>query len=319
MRFPFRLATSSSSLTFLPWVCMPTPRTITTLATLGLVVMTAVWGSTFVLIKDVINRMPVADFLAVRFVIAALAMLALFAPQAWRLGRAQIGRGLLLGVIYGIGQLLQTWGLALISPSVSGFTTGMYVVFTPILALLLLRQRMAGIVWLAVALSTAGLALLTLNGIEIDFGVWLTLASAVMYALHIVLLGQWSRQGEAFGLSAVQMVAIAVVCLFATAPHGPVLPPDPNAWFAVLYMALIAGAGAMLMQTWAQSHLPAARAAIVMTTEPVFAATFAVLLGVDLLSWRMLAGGGLILAAMYLVELMPRRAALSAEAVHHEV
>jgi drug/metabolite transporter (DMT)-like permease len=302
---------------------MTASRRITALATLGLLAMTAVWGSTFVLIKDVVARMPVADFLAVRFAIAALAMLALFARPVWRLGRKQVMRGLLLGGVYGIGQLLQTWGLSLIAPSVSGFATGMYVVFTPILAMLLLRQRMAGVVWLAVLLSTAGLALLSLNGISVDLGVWLTLASAALYALHIVGLGQWSRQGEAFGMSAVQMVAIAVVCLLATAPQGPVLPPDRSAWFAVLYMALIAGAGAMLMQTWAQSHLPAARAAIVMTTEPVFAAAFAVALGSDVLSWRMLFGGGLILAAMYLVELMPRRrditGELPTEAVHHEV
>jgi len=233
-------------------------------------------------------------------------------------------RGLLLGVVYGAGQLLQTWGLSLIAPSVSGFVTGMYVVFTPILAMLLLRQHMAGIVWLAVLLSTAGLALLSLNGISVDTGVWLTLASAALYGLHIVGLGQWSRPGEAFGLSAVQMVAIAVVCLLATVPHGgPLLPPDRSAWLAVLYMALVAGAGAMLMQTWAQSHLPAARAAIVMTTEPVFAAAFAVALGSDVLTWRMLVGGALVLAAMYLVELMPRRGEanteLSAEAIHHEV
>ncbi|QRP64586.1 DMT family transporter [Rhodanobacter sp. FDAARGOS 1247] len=298
-----------------------THRRLTTLATLGLIAMTAVWGSTFVLIKDVVGRMPVADFLAVRFAIAAVAMLVLFARPVWRLGRRQVLRGLLLGLVYGCGQLLQTWGLSLIAPSVSGFATGMYVVFTPILAMLLLGQRMAGIVWLAVALSTLGLGLLSLNGVSVDLGVWLTLASAALYALHIVLLGQWSRPGDAFGLSAVQMVAIAVVCLLATAPHGPVLPPDRGAWLAILYMALIAGAGAMLMQTWAQSHLPAARAAIVMTTEPVFAAAFAVLLGVDALSWRMVVGGGLILAAMYLVELMPRRQgeALPAEAVHHEV
>lgn len=294
-------------------------RATTTLATLGLLALTAVWGSTFVLIKDVVARMPVADFLAVRFGVAALAILALFPRAVLRLGRGQLLRGLLLGAIYGAGQLLQTWGLSLIAPSVSGFATGMYVVFTPILAMLLLGQRMAGAVWLAVALATVGLALLSLNGVSVDLGVWLTLASAALYALHIVLLGQWSRHGEAFGLSAVQMVAIAAVCLLATAPHGPVLPPDRSAWFAVLYMALIAGAGAMLMQTWAQSHLPATRAAIVMTTEPVFAAAFAVLLGVDALTGRMLLGGGLILAAMYLVELMPRRAALSAEAAHHEV
>ncbi|HEY8682495.1 MAG TPA: DMT family transporter, partial [Rhodanobacter sp.] len=212
---------------------------------------------------------------------------------------------------------------SLIAPSVSGFVTGMYVVFTPILAMLLLRQRMAGIVWLAVLLSTIGLALLSLNGVSVDLGVWLTLASAALYGLHIVGLGQWSRRGEAFGMSAVQMVAIAAVCLLATAPHGPMLPPDRNAWLGVLYMALIAGAGAMLMQTWAQSHLPATRAAIVMTTEPVFAAAFAVALGSDVLSWRMLAGGALVLAAMYLVELMPPRGAgageLPAEAIHHEV
>ncbi|MEP7185824.1 MAG: DMT family transporter [Rhodanobacter sp.] len=302
---------------------MSDSRRVTTLATLGLLAMTAVWGSTFVLIKDVVARMPVADFLAVRFGIAAMAMLVMFGRPVLRLERRQWLRGLLLGVIYGVGQLLQTWGLALIAPSVSGFVTGMYVVFTPILAMVLLGQRMALVVWVAVALSTVGLGLLSLNGVSIGVGVWLTLASAVMYGLHIVGLGHWSRQGEAFGMSAVQMVAIAVVCLLATLPHGPVLPPDPRAWFAVLYMALIAGAGAMLVQTWAQSHLPATRAAIVMTTEPVFAAAFAVMLGSDVLSWRMLVGGGLILAAMYLVELMPQRKVITSdmpiESVHHEV
>jgi len=302
---------------------MSTTARTRTLATFGLLVMTAVWGSTFVLIKDVVARMPVADFLAVRFVIAALAMLILFPRHVWRLGRTKLLRGLLLGAIYGAGQLLQTWGLALIAPSVSGFVTGMYVVFTPILATLLLRQRMAGVVWIAVVMATAGLALLSLNGVSVDLGVWLTLAAAALYGLHIVALGHLSQAGDAFGLSAVQMVAIALVCLLATAPHGPMLPPDRSAWIGVLYMALVAGAGAMLMQTWAQAHLPATRAAIVMTTEPVFAAGFAVALGSDVLTWRMLVGGALVLAAMYLVELMPRRGAaaheLPAEAVHHEV
>ena len=297
---------------------------ITLLATLGLLLMTAVWGSTFVLIKGVVGKMPVADFLATRFVVAAVAMLVLFPGHVWRLGRARILRGLLLGTIYGGGQLLQTWGLALIAPSVSGFVTGMYVVFTPILATVLLRQRMPGVVWLAVLMATAGLALLSLNGVSVDPGIWLTLASAVLYGLHIVYLGQWSRSDETFGMSAVQMVAIALVCLLATLPHGPMLPPDRGAWLAILYMALVAGAGAMVMQTWAQAHLPATRAAIVMTTEPVFAAIFAVALGTDVLGWRMLVGGALVLAAMYLVELMPRRKGeiavdVPAEAIHHEV
>ncbi len=294
---------------------MTTPR-ITTYATIGLLGMTAVWGSTFFLIKNVLEHMPVADFLAVRFTLAAAVMLLLFARPVMQLDRRQIGRGLLLGIVYGAAQLLQTWGLALIAPSVSGFVTGMYVVFTPILAWLVLRQRVAGMVWVAVALATAGLALLSLRGLSVDLGVWLTLGSAVLYALQIIGLGQWSRPGEARGLAAVQMVAIALLCLLATAPHGGLVwPPDRSAWLAVLYMGLIAGAGAMLMQTWAQAHMPATRAAIIMTTEPVFAAGFAVALGGDLLTWRMLVGGALVLGAMFLVELMPSVARVRTRAV----
>lgn len=291
------------------------------LATLGLLAVTAIWGSTFVLIKDVVGRMSVTDFLAVRFVIAAVTMLLLFALPLRRLDRKQCLRGFGLGLLYGVAQWLQTEGLARTSPSVSGFVTGMYVVITPILALVIFRQRMPLSTWAAVALATVGLGVLALNGFAVDIGVLLTLASAALYALHIVGLGHWSKAGDAFGMSAIQMAGIATVCLAITLPHGgPAMPPDASAWIAVLYMALVAGALAMLVQTWAQAHMPATRAAIVMTTEPVFAAGFAVLLGVDALTTRMLGGGALVLAAMYMVELAPRfRRKKPAEALHHEV
>ncbi len=289
------------------------------LATAGLTAVTAVWGSTFFLIKDVVGRMPVADFLAVRFVVAALAMLLLFHRALLRLPRRQWLQGLALGALYGISQLLQTSGQVYVSASVSGFVTGMYVVFTPLLATLLLRQRLPPVTWIAVLLALGGLGLLALHGFEVSPGVWLTLIAAALYALHIVGLGQWSRPGQAFAISTVQMLAIAAVCLLATLPHGPTLPPDRSVWIATLYMALAAGAGAMLMQTWAQAHMSATRAAIVMTLEPVFAAAFAVAFGSDQLGWRMLIGGALVLAAMYLVELAPRRAGMPAEAIHHEV
>jgi len=121
-------------------------------------------------------------------------------------------------------------------------------------------------------------------------------------------------------MSAIQMLGIAAVCVLATLPHhGPALPPDGKAWVSIIYMALVAGALAMLVQTWAQAHMPATRAAIVMTTEPVFAAGFAVALGVDALTTRMVLGGALVLAAMYMVELAPRfRRKKPAEALHHE-
>jgi drug/metabolite transporter (DMT)-like permease len=299
---------------------MSADKRASTLATFGLISVTAVWGSTFFLIKDLVARMPVADFLAVRFVIAALAMLLLFHRPLMRLSRREWLQGIALGAVYGVAQLLQTSGLEHTSASISGFVTGMYVVFTPLLGTVLLRQRLPSVTWIAVLLSVGGLGLLALHGFSIGYGVWLTLISAALYGLHIVGLGAWSRPGSAFALSTVQMLVIALVCLLATLPAGPTLPPDGGAWAAVIYMALAAGAGAMLVQTWAQAHLSPTRAAIVMTMEPVFAAGFAVSFGQDALTWRIAVGGALVLAAMYLVELVPRGAGVvQAEGLHHEV
>lgn len=298
----------------------PSRARAATLATLGLVSVTVIWGSTFFLIRDLVGRMPAADFLSVRFLLAAASMLVLFHRSLLRLSRREWLQGVGLGAVYGVAQLLQTNGLEHTSASISGFATGMYVVFTPLLGMALLRQRLPSATWVAVLLAVGGLALLALHGFSLGYGVWLTLASALLYALHIVGLGVWSRPGHAFALSTVQMLTIAAVCLLATLPHGPALPPDSKAWAAVVYMALAAGAGAMLVQTWAQAHISATRAAIVMTTEPVFAAGFAVVFGGEVLTWRMLAGGVLVLAAMYVVELAPRRGVVApAEAVHHEV
>jgi len=115
------------------------------------------------------------------------------------------------------------------------------------------------------------------------------------------------------------------VSLAAATPGGIELPKGAGAWASVLYMALMAGAVAIWAQTWAQSHLTATRAAIVMTLEPVFAAGFAVALGGESLTARMLVGGAMVLAAMYTVELIGRRADVSAEQsppaelLHHEV
>lgn len=276
-------------------------------ASASLVAVTAIWGSTFFLIKDLLERVPVADFLAVRFAIAA-ALLGVLAPRAVvRLSPLARRRAVALGLVYGVAQLLQTWGLTRTSASVSGFVTGMYVVLTPLLAATLLRQRLGRVVWVAVALATAGLAVLSLRGLAVGFGETATLAAAALYALHIVGLGTWSTPREAYGLSVLQMAVIAAVCALGAVPGGLTLPSGGRDWLVVLYMAGVAGALCLVVQTWAQAHLAPTRAAIIMTMEPVFAAGFAVALGGEQLSVRMLVGGGLVLAAMYLVELAPRR------------
>jgi drug/metabolite transporter (DMT)-like permease len=292
------------------------------LATLALVLVTTMWGSTFVLIKNVVHTMPVLDFLAVRFLMAGLILVVAFHRNVGRLSRATVLRGLGLGAVYGLAQILQTEGLATTPASVSGFVTGTYVVLTPILGLVLLRHRVGRMTWAAVGLSTAGLAVLSLKGADVSSGVLLILASAVLYALHIIGLGLWSSTKDALGLAAVQMVAIATVCTIGAAPGGITLPPDRAAWLGTLYTALGAGALAMFLQTWAQAHLSATRAAVVMTMEPVAAAAFAVIFG-EALTGRMVVGGILVLVAMYAVELPGRTGTAQesppSEFLHHEV
>ena len=286
-------------------------------ATLALLVTTAMWGSTFFLIKDLSDRIPAIDFLAIRFPIATVALLLIF-PRALRsLSLESRRRAAVLGVLYAVAQVLQTIGLAHTAASVSGFITGLYVVCTPLLAAVLLGNRIGSMTWFAVALAMAGVGLLTLQpgGLAFGYGETLTLVAAVIYALHIVGLGAWSRPQEAVGMSIVQLAVISVVCLIGAAPGGIVLPETGRDWLSVVYMAVFAGALAMAFQTWAQAHLTATRSAIIMSTEPVFAALFAVLAGGEELTVRLVLGGLLVLSAMLIVELLPRRR-IEAEVTH---
>ncbi|HET7799682.1 MAG TPA: DMT family transporter [Humibacillus xanthopallidus] len=291
------------------------------LAALLLIALTAVWGSTFFLIHDLVETLPPVDFLAVRFTIAAVVMLVAFWRPVRALDRRQVAIGVGLGMLYGLAQIAQTQGLATTPASVSGFITGTYVVLTPVFTALLLREKVAGSTWAAVAIATVGLALLSLNGLSIGVGEAITLLAAVLYALHIVGLGRFSASEIAVGLSVVQMVVIAVLCLIGAALGGIVLPSGAGQWASVLYMVAFASILALWAQTWAQAHLPATRAAIIMTVEPVFAAFFAVTLGDESVTGRMLVGGALVLTAMYAVEILGRRrpGELPAEALHHEV
>jgi len=282
-------------------------RRTTLLAALVLVALAACWGSTFFLIKDLLDRVPTLDFLAVRFSIASVALL-IVAPRAIaRLSPVVRRHAVVLGVLYGLAQILQTTGLAHTPASISGFVTGLYVVCTPLLAAAILRTRIPPITWVAVALATVGLGVLALRGFSVGYGELITLASAVLYALHIVGLGAWSTARDAVGMTILQVMVIALMCTMATAYDGIVLPTRTGDWVSLVYMAVVVGAAGLLGQTWAQAHLPPTRTAIIMSMEPVFASFFAVWLGGEDLTQRLLLGGSMVLVAMLIVELAPRR------------
>jgi drug/metabolite transporter (DMT)-like permease len=279
-------------------------------AVLALVLVTAIWGSTFFLIKDVVTRIPVADMLAVRFALATVALAAIVGRHL-RLTPKLLRQGCGLGLLYGTAQILQTVGLAHTAASVSGFITGLYVVATPLLAALILKARIPAATWAAVGLATVGLGVLSLHGFAIGYGEMLTLVSAVVYAGHIVALGQASTATNVLSLSLVQLAVITMICAVAAVLPGSgaglQLPASGSDWLVVGYLGLVAGAVTMALQTAAQTRIEPSRAAVVMAMEPVWAASFAVAVGGESVTVRMVIGGLAILAAMYLVELAPAR------------
>lgn len=286
------------------------------LPAIALLAMTAAWGSTFYMINEVTAEMAVTDYLAVRFVIAAAFMAAVCARPLAVMSRTQWAVGLGLGGLYGVAQLVQTWGIDVTEQaSVAGFVTGMYVVFTPLLVALWawLRRRPTAVgwhLWAAVAVALLGIGLLAGAGVVAGLagagvGEAIILASAVLYALHIVVLGATAGATSALGLAASQIIGVAIVCGAAALPGGVALPTTTSQWGVVLYTALIAGAAAMLAQTWAQKHVPAVTAAILMTGEPLFAALFAVWFGGEHLTTFIVVGGLCVVAAMLLAEVWP--------------
>jgi drug/metabolite transporter (DMT)-like permease len=280
----------------------------TLLALLALLAVAVTWGSSFPLSKVLLETLSPRQLLSIRYAIAALVMFAAFHRAVRALPRRSLAIGAGLGALYGVAQLIQTTGLDHTPATISGFITGMYVVLTPLCGAVLFRTRIGPRVWVGVALAVAGLGLLAFHGLSLGYGEILTLVSALLFALHIVGLGHWAKPREALGLAVVQMTAIAVVSVGATVPEGFAGPTSARDWAILLYLALISGALAMIVQTWSQSLLSASRAAIIMSSEPGWSAAFSIAFLGEPLTWRVLAGGGLILAAMLVVELGPHTA-----------
>ncbi len=269
-------------------------------AVLLLLLASAIWGSAFVVVKQAISQMSVLDFLAWRFVLAG-ALLAAARPRALtRLGRRGWRNGVLLGLALAAGYIAQTYGLRSTPAAVSGFLTGLQVVFTPVVGWALLRSRPGARTWAAVLVATAGLAVLTLRGAELGIGETLTVVSAVLFALQVVGLEGWANARDAYGLATVQLLTVGAVALVCAAPSGMHAPSTPGLWGAVVLTAVAATAFTFAAQSWAQSHLSATSASVVFTTEPVFAALFAWMAG-ERMGWALVVGGALVVLAMFVM------------------
>jgi drug/metabolite transporter (DMT)-like permease len=270
---------------------------------LALVGVTAVWGVTFVQVQDAIALYPLFAFLAVRFAIST----AVLAPFAWRSlrtmprsgYRAGIGVGALLATAYG----LQTAGLELTTVASTGFITGLYVVFTPLLALAFFGTPVPRALWLGVGLAVVGLLLL--NGVPggSTLGNALVLANAVFQALQIASMERYAPRYDPRAHTFLQMATSFVAFTAIALALGQLeVPRGATVWGALLVTGVFAGALGYLIATWVQARTTAARAALVFTLEAPFAAFAGVLLAEEVLGWAGWLGCAVMMAGILVAE-----------------
>lgn len=274
-------------------------------ADLTLLLVTLVWGGTFVMVKEATESYPVWTFLVLRFGLAALVLL----PFGWRrlrgLGWRGWGAGALIGLFLLSGYALQTLGLQYTSSSKAGFITGLSVAIVPVLATVVLRERLRYSAIVGVALAVVGLAMLSLTGRErASQGDILVLFGAVGFALHIISITKFGGGRDPMALTIVQLLTVTVCSAVISAYVDRPLPPLPReTLYAAIFTGVLATAVAFLAQTALQRYTTPTHTALIFAAEPVFAAVFGVLLGGDQLPARAIIGGMLILGGMLISEL----------------
>ena len=297
-----------------------------------LVGITAIWGWTFVLVKDAVALYPTLSFLTLRFALATLVVAPVVllgrrrdrrrdsAPRPPRAegGRARsgvLGGGLLMGALLGAGYVFQTFGLEHTTASNAGFITGLFVVLVPLFEFVLWKRGAGMGTLLAMAFAAIGLFFLSggASGIHL-LGDGLVLLCAACFAAHILATAVYAGRHDAMMLTAVQLGVVCLVCgslalgaaLTGLTREPLALPRQSQVWIALVITAVLASAVAFFVQTYAQRHAPPARTAVIMTMEPVFAGVFGYALAGERLGLMGWIGAGLILAGMLAAEVWPQ-------------
>jgi drug/metabolite transporter (DMT)-like permease len=276
-------------------------------SSITLMVVAAIWGSAFLSMKGTLERLDVNSFLAWRFTIATLLLIAIRPSVLKKIDLPFLKKGVILGLFLSSGYIFQSFGLTLTTVSKTGFITGLYVVLTPIVAAVILRKNITLVEWFAVLVATIGLALLSFNGFKFGIGEFLVLISALLFAFHIVGLGEWSKGLDTYALTVLQLGTCAVVTFLASFKSGFKAPPDSGVWWSIIYTAIFATALAFIVQTWAQSFIAPSTVGVILAAEVVFAAGFGIWLLDEPVTLRIALGGLLVLASMYLIILLDQR------------
>ncbi|MGB9359736.1 MAG: DMT family transporter [Acidimicrobiia bacterium] len=272
--------------------------TTRTRAYVGLVVAAALFGATFVVIKEAVVTLPPLAFVGWRFLLGA-GVLFLFARPR---GRGIWMDGLAAGSLLFLGFATQTAGLESTSASNSALITGLYVVFTPLLAALALRRLPAISTISGAALSVVGLGFLTVTaGFSLNSGDLLTVVCAVAFAAHIVVLARLAPRHAVVPFTAVQLIVVAVFALASSVAFEGLPLPPASVIPALIGTGVIVSAGAFMLHVSAQRVIGPSRTAIVLSAEPVFATATAAVVLSERLTPRGWFGAALIMVGIYVV------------------
>jgi drug/metabolite transporter (DMT)-like permease len=275
-------------------------------AELGLVGVAAVWGATFVMVQDAVAKLPTLAFLGYRFGAAAMVVAIVWRSAIRALPASGWRAGALMGLFLTLGYVLQTLGLEHTTVSNAGFITGLFVVLTPVLAAVALRDRIGPLAWGAAVVSAAGLFLLSGGGAP-NSGDVLVLGCAFAFAAHILATARAAALYDTGALLVVQLAVCGVVCTIAALVAGDLRsPPDSSVWIALVVTALVASVLGFFIQTYAQRHTSATRTALILASEPAFTALCGYLFNDERLEAIGWLGAALIMASILTVELRPR-------------
>jgi drug/metabolite transporter (DMT)-like permease len=244
------------------------------------------------------------DFLATRFTVAAAAMFLLRPVVASKLAPGDLKYGAVAGVVLAFAYITQTIGLELTTASISGFLTGLYVVLTPLLAWLVLKQKISLKIAIGAVLAAIGLGVLSGAATTVEFQIgqiWLIIC-AVLYAVHILVLGKFGQGRDSYRFAMLQIGFVAIVTWVFALADGYQAPPNGSVWFAIVFTALLSTVFAFWVQTWAQTIIEPSRVALLITSEVIFTALLAVGVGQEPLTLTMVVGGSIMVVAMLLVE-----------------
>ncbi len=273
-------------------------------ADFSLLLITFVWGSTFVIVKWAIEDLPPFPFLAIRFGLAFFSLLPFLYFQKAHISKGTLLKGVALGGLLFSGYAWQTVGLQYTTASNAGFITGLSVVFVPALVTITTRKLPSPGLILGILCALGGLAFLSLGDrLQLNKGDLMVLVCALSFALHIFFVGRYAPQTNATVLASVQILTVSVLSGFSSmfSPQT-MLHFSTNVWVALLVTAIPATSLAFFVQTKMQQFTTPTHTALIFSMEPVFAAVYAFFFAGEILTLRGLLGAGLVLVGMLIAE-----------------